>query len=142
MLVVVVVLFAVCWGPILINNVLAAWGVIHKLHYAYLKPMRQAFFLMSYLNSCVNPIVYGFMSKNFRERFRHAICRACGRRIWLSRWSRKRKHERGNRPSRLTGTMSMSRTMSMKTDLETDQTDYMSDTIRPIAPFENSSDTT
>ncbi|KAK6179239.1 hypothetical protein SNE40_011645 [Patella caerulea] len=73
MLIVVVVLFSVCWGPILINNVLVAVGVIERFHYDYLKPMRQAFFLMSYFNSCSNPIVYGFMSKHFRQSFKRAI---------------------------------------------------------------------
>jgi len=67
MLIIVVFLFAVCWGPILINNVFAAFGIISDL------PMRTAFLLMYYANSCINPIVYGFMSKHFRDTFRHAI---------------------------------------------------------------------
>ncbi len=33
----------------------------------------QAFALMSYFNSCVNPIVYAFMSKNFRDSFRQVF---------------------------------------------------------------------
>lgn len=74
MLVSVIIIFIMCWAPVLINNVLVAFGHIDVLHVGYLKPMRQAFFLMSYSNSCVNPIVYGFMSKNFRETFKHALC--------------------------------------------------------------------
>lgn len=73
MLIIVVVLFAVCWGPILINNVLVAFDVLDDFHTDYLKPMRLAFHLMSYANSCVNPIVYGFMSKNFRQSFKKAL---------------------------------------------------------------------
>ncbi|XP_041357593.1 gastrin/cholecystokinin type B receptor-like [Gigantopelta aegis] len=73
MLILVVLLFIVCWGPILIDNLLVSVGLIEKLHIGYLKPMRQAFFLMSYMNSCVNPIVYGFMSKNFRDSFKEVI---------------------------------------------------------------------
>lgn len=74
MLIVVVFLFAVCWGPILINNVLVSFGILSDLHDKdYLKHMRSAFSLMSYANSCINPIVYGFMSKNFRDTFKHAI---------------------------------------------------------------------
>ncbi|KAK7495896.1 hypothetical protein BaRGS_00012886, partial [Batillaria attramentaria] len=76
MLVMVVLLFTICWGPVLINNVLTAWGHLHQFHYGFLKPMRQAFFLLSYFNSCVNPIVYAFFSRNFRQSFRIAIC-AC-----------------------------------------------------------------
>ncbi|KAG7172067.1 Somatostatin receptor type 5-like 1 [Homarus americanus] len=30
--------------------------------------------LLSYCNSCVNPIVYGFMSRNFRESFWQVLC--------------------------------------------------------------------
>ncbi|XP_076462810.1 QRFP-like peptide receptor [Babylonia areolata] len=75
MLVAVVVLFAVCWGPILINNVLVAFGVLEQLHLGWLKPMRQLFWLLAYLNSSLNPIVYGFMSKNFRDSFRNTVWR-------------------------------------------------------------------
>ncbi|XP_076441488.1 allatostatin-A receptor-like [Babylonia areolata] len=76
MLVMVVLLFAVCWAPILVSNLLTARGHLHMLHYGFLKPMRQAFFLMSYFNSCLNPIVYAFFSRNFRQSFKMAIC-AC-----------------------------------------------------------------
>lgn len=77
MLIVVVVLFAVCWGPILINNLLVALNVIDKLHVGPLKPLRQTIYLMSYLNSSLNPLVYGFMSRHFRRGFREAICVCC-----------------------------------------------------------------
>ncbi|CAG5128349.1 unnamed protein product, partial [Candidula unifasciata] len=73
MLVFVVALFAICWGPIMFNNVLVAFHVLQPLHHGYLKPMRQGFWLMGYVNSCLNPIVYGFMSKNFRESFRNTV---------------------------------------------------------------------
>lgn len=78
MLIVVVLLFAICWGPILINNVLVAAGVLNRYHYGYLKPLRQAIFLLSYLNSCLNPLVYSFMSAHFRASFRQAILTCCG----------------------------------------------------------------
>lgn len=74
MLMAIILIFVICWAPTLIDNVLVAFGVLEKLHYGYLKPMRQAFLLMSYFNSCVNPMVYAFMSRNFRETFRYALC--------------------------------------------------------------------
>ncbi|XP_035826801.1 cholecystokinin receptor type A-like [Aplysia californica] len=77
MLIVVVVLFAVCWGPILINNLLVSLRVLDSLHIGHLKPLRQAMFLLSYLNSSLNPLVYGFMSRHFRRGFREAICVCC-----------------------------------------------------------------
>ena len=73
MLVIVIVLFAVCWGPVLIDNVLKAFGVVDRYNYGAIKHLRQVFALLSYANSCVNPIVYAFMSRNFRESFRNAI---------------------------------------------------------------------
>lgn len=74
MLVIIIVLFTMCWGPTLIDNVLAAFGVVTRLNYEHLKYMRQAFALMSYFNSCVNPVVYAFMSKHWRQSFRYALC--------------------------------------------------------------------
>uniref|UniRef100_T1L4T8 G-protein coupled receptors family 1 profile domain-containing protein n=1 Tax=Tetranychus urticae TaxID=32264 RepID=T1L4T8_TETUR len=79
MLVAVVILFILCWSPILIINVLTAFGKLHQLNYGFLKPLRTAAHLLSYLNSCINPLVYGFMSKNFRASFKAALqkCLAC-----------------------------------------------------------------
>lgn len=76
MLVAIVALFCLCWAPTLIDNVLISFGVLDRLHYGRLKYLRQAFALMSYANSCVNPIVYALMSKNFRNGFKNALC-AC-----------------------------------------------------------------
>lgn len=60
----------------MINNVLTAWEMIDYLHHEELKHLRTAFFLLSYFNSCVNPIVYAFFSRNFRQSFKMAMC-AC-----------------------------------------------------------------
>ncbi|KAL3199353.1 hypothetical protein MRX96_014004 [Rhipicephalus microplus] len=73
MLILVVCLFVLCWAPILILNVLTAFGGVATLNYSYLKPLRTCFHLLSYLNSCVNPLVYGFMSRSFRGSFREAL---------------------------------------------------------------------
>ncbi|XP_023216276.1 trissin receptor-like [Centruroides sculpturatus] len=80
MLVAVVLLFILCWSPILITNVLTAFGIVDELNIGHLKPLRTAFHLMSYFNSCVNPCVYGFMSQNFRNSFQIALKSClCGR---------------------------------------------------------------
>jgi hypothetical protein len=77
MLVAIVALFAICWSPSLIDNVLVEFGLLDRYHMGPIKHARQAFALMSYANSCVNPVVYAFMSKNFRNGFRKTL--VCGR---------------------------------------------------------------
>ncbi|CAH1990365.1 unnamed protein product [Acanthoscelides obtectus] len=74
MLVVVVALFAICWAPLLVDNVLTAFAVLPHMRFGGLKYMSSAFHLLAYFNSCVNPVVYGFMSKNFRDNFLLQIC--------------------------------------------------------------------
>ncbi|XP_020292673.1 pyroglutamylated RFamide peptide receptor-like isoform X2 [Pseudomyrmex gracilis] len=74
MLVAVVVLFAICWAPMLIDNVLTAYGVFPRIKHGAHKHFNTAFQLMAYFNSCINPIIYGFMSKHFRESFLSAAC--------------------------------------------------------------------
>ena len=74
MLVAVVVLFAICWSPLLIDNVLTAYEILPKMKIGKFKHLNTAFQLMAYFNSCINPIVYGFMSKHFRESFLAAAC--------------------------------------------------------------------
>ena len=74
MLVAIILIFVVCWAPITVNNLLVAFKILPGLHIGSLKYMREAFHIMSYANSCVNPIVYGFMSKNFRQTFVKSLC--------------------------------------------------------------------
>lgn len=76
MLIVVVIIFVLCWTPILVINVLTAFKIMPLLNYGSLKAIKTTFHLLSYANSCVNPIIYGFMSQNFRASFK-AACFGC-----------------------------------------------------------------
>lgn len=116
MLFIVVLLFAICWGPILIQNVLTAFDYIDVLHVGWLKPMRQTFFLMSYMNSCVNPVVYAFMSKNFREMFKLAIC-SCVR---GSKYVRNYKYNRAVSFDTRTSAFSQTRSVNLDTKADVD----------------------
>lgn len=55
MLVAVVVLFAICWGPMLVDNVLTAYGYLPRLKGGTHKHLNTAFQLMAYFNryACV-----------------------------------------------------------------------------------------
>jgi hypothetical protein len=86
MLVAVIAVFALCWGPFLIDNVLVGFGRLPVLHLGHLKPVRMIFALLTYLNSCVNPVVYAFMSKNFRESFKYALCSCIHGRAYMRRY--------------------------------------------------------
>jgi hypothetical protein len=50
MLIAVVALFVLCWAPVLIDNVLTAYGALPYIRTANLKHMATAFHLMAYFN--------------------------------------------------------------------------------------------
>ncbi|CAG7785239.1 unnamed protein product [Allacma fusca] len=74
MVVVVVGVFAVCWLPIQIVLLLKSIHVynINDVTVA----IQITSHVLGYMNSCVNPILYAFLSENFRKAFRKVIqCR-------------------------------------------------------------------
>ncbi|XP_078680734.1 QRFP-like peptide receptor [Branchiostoma floridae x Branchiostoma belcheri] len=71
-LVIVVVLYAIFWGPMLILNLAMKFELVDRYTQA-VYAMRLAFTLLSLLHSCVNPIAYAFVSRNFRSGLRRAI---------------------------------------------------------------------
>ena len=119
MLVIVIILFALCWGPTLIDNVLVSFEAVDRYHYGHLKHIRMAFVLMSYFNSCVNPIVYAFMSKNFRESFKHAIYSCVPGGSYMLNQKKKRQVSFQTRTSSIT----LSRGVSIKNDIDLEAND-------------------
>lgn len=72
MVVIVIVIFAICWLPI---QVIFFWDTFGQRQ----RNFTQATILVSanclaYMNSCVNPILYAFLSDNFRRSFRKLLC--------------------------------------------------------------------
>ncbi|KAM3866247.1 G-protein coupled receptor 54-like [Diretmus argenteus] len=69
MVVVIVLLFTVCWGPIQFFILFQSFYPNYRPNYATYKIKTWAN-CMSYTNSSVNPIVYGFMGASFRKSFK------------------------------------------------------------------------
>lgn len=69
MVVVIVLLFAICWGPIQIFVLFQSFYPNYQANYTTYKIKTWAN-CMSYANSSVNPIVYGFMGATFQKSFR------------------------------------------------------------------------
>ncbi|XP_078659454.1 neuropeptide FF receptor 2-like [Branchiostoma floridae x Branchiostoma belcheri] len=68
MLLIVVILFAVSWLPLHVVTIVGDFGNLSNWHgtvlYDYVYPVAH---WLAYLNSCMNPIVYGYFNKNFRR---------------------------------------------------------------------------
>ncbi|XP_060909968.1 somatostatin receptor type 5-like [Labrus mixtus] len=70
MVVVVVAVFVLCWLPFYALNIVNLQVVLPG-------DFRGLYFfvvVLSYANSCANPILYGFLSDNFKRGFRKALC--------------------------------------------------------------------
>ncbi|XP_074511903.1 somatostatin receptor type 5 [Sebastes fasciatus] len=72
MVVIVVAVFVFCWLPFyalnIINLMVSLPSEYQGLYYFVV--------VLGYANSCANPIVYGFLSDNFKRGFRKALCRS------------------------------------------------------------------
>ncbi|XP_062391758.1 somatostatin receptor type 5 [Sardina pilchardus] len=72
MVVVIVVVFVLCWLPFFILNVVNLVVILPENSL-----MAGVYFfsvILSYANSCANPLLYGFLSDNFKQSFRKVLC--------------------------------------------------------------------
>uniref|UniRef100_A0A8C0IP36 Somatostatin receptor 4 n=1 Tax=Chelonoidis abingdonii TaxID=106734 RepID=A0A8C0IP36_CHEAB len=68
---IVVAMFVVCWMPFYVVQ------LVNLLLPGHLDAtVNNASVILSYSNSCANPILYGFLSENFRHSF-HGVLRRC-----------------------------------------------------------------
>ncbi|XP_033635680.1 adenosine receptor A2a-like [Asterias rubens] len=69
MLLIVVVTFAICWAPnqFMFFAYMCGWNLDFSAWYYH------ASVLIAFCNSCVNPFIYGFQSKQYRRAFLQAL---------------------------------------------------------------------
>ncbi|XP_051901024.1 somatostatin receptor type 1-like [Pristis pectinata] len=73
MVMLVVAVFAVCWTP---------FYTVQLVNVFWFQPdptLTQLVVILSYANSGANPILYGFVSENFRQSFQRILCIRCSR---------------------------------------------------------------
>lgn len=77
MLIIIVLLFLVCWGPHLFWNILIKIGL--NSYSGDMYSLNLTFKLLPFIHSCMNPIIYSLMSSNFR-RIMMRLCsnQSCG----------------------------------------------------------------
>ncbi|XP_071481908.1 cholecystokinin receptor type A-like [Diadema antillarum] len=80
MLAIVVALFIVSWGPLLTYTLVLKFIDKTRIPYTTIGILDLVFQFVAACNSCVNPIIYAFLSKNFRQSFKQVIrdCYHCG----------------------------------------------------------------
>ncbi|XP_051789407.1 somatostatin receptor type 5 [Erpetoichthys calabaricus] len=79
MVVVIVLVFVICWLPFYILNIVNLIVLLPE------EPVVMGIYffgvVLSYANSCTNPILYGFLSDNFKQSFRKVLCLRKGNEI-------------------------------------------------------------
>ncbi|XP_003224807.1 somatostatin receptor type 5 [Anolis carolinensis] len=72
MVVIIVVVFVFCWLPFYILNIVNLIFILPE------EPVLVGVFsfvvILSYANSCANPILYAFLSDNFKQSFQKVLC--------------------------------------------------------------------
>ncbi len=71
LVVIVVVIFALCWLPIQVIFMIKEFGTYTGS--IVFMAIQIASNCLAYMNSCVNPILYAFLSENFRKSFRKLL---------------------------------------------------------------------
>ncbi|KPP64419.1 somatostatin receptor type five subtype C-like [Scleropages formosus] len=72
MVVIIVVVFMFCWLPFYLTNMINLVVILPENNV-----MAGIYFftvILTYVNSCANPLLYGFLSDNFKQSFRKVLC--------------------------------------------------------------------
>ncbi|XP_041670889.1 somatostatin receptor type 2-like [Cheilinus undulatus] len=69
---IVVAVFVLCWLPFYIFNVASVTSSINPT--SAVKSTFDFVVVLGYANSCANPILYAFLSENFKKSFQNVLC--------------------------------------------------------------------
>ncbi|KAM9346050.1 somatostatin receptor type 5-like [Symphorus nematophorus] len=72
MVVIIVLVFVLCWLPFFTTNIVNLIHIIPEN-----KTTTSLYFslvILTYVNSCANPFLYGFLSDNFKQSFQKVLC--------------------------------------------------------------------
>ncbi|KAF7221115.1 transcript variant X2 [Nothobranchius furzeri] len=72
MVVVIVVVFFLCWMPFYTANIVNLIYVIPETQIT--AAIYFSLVILPYVNSCANPVLYGFLSDNFKQSIQKALC--------------------------------------------------------------------
>lgn len=70
MVVVMVLVFLVCWLPFFVTNMVNLIHIIPQTN----KTIYFIMVILTYFNSCANPFLYCFLSDNFKQSFQKVLC--------------------------------------------------------------------
>ena len=68
----VVIIFAIFWFPVHIHLLLAHFKEVPQTN--FYNAVSVLFNFLAYFNSCINPVIYSYTSKDFRSGFYEAMC--------------------------------------------------------------------
>ncbi|XP_020794520.1 somatostatin receptor type 5-like [Boleophthalmus pectinirostris] len=72
MVVIIVLVFVLCWLPFFITNIVNLVYTIPESSTTV--AIYFILVILTYVNSCSNPILYGFLSDNFKQSFQNVLC--------------------------------------------------------------------
>lgn len=72
MVVIIVLVFVLCWLPFFTTNLVNLVYVIPETETT--AAVYFSLVILTYVNSCANPVLYGFLSDNLKQSFKKALC--------------------------------------------------------------------
>nr|XP_046272053.1 somatostatin receptor type 5-like isoform X2 [Scatophagus argus] len=70
MVVIIVLVFVLCWLPFFTTNIVNLIHIIPEDN----TTLYFSLVILTYVNSCANPFLYGFLSDNFKQSFQKVLC--------------------------------------------------------------------